>query len=332
MSPISDSGISAGINPDVAHAQEQGSALAGHAGRVAVLMGGESAEREVSLRSGNAVLNALRAQGIDAHGVDWRASRLPELLLDRPDRVFITLHGRGGEDGVLQGALQLAGIPYTGSGVLGCALSMDKIRAKQIWRAAGLPTPDFLIVDTRMDPTSVVARLGLPLMVKPAREGSSIGISLVTRAEELPAAVALAREFDPQVLLESYIRGGEYTVALVDDEVLPAIKLETPRAFYDYEAKYHSDTTRYLCPAGLSAEEEAALGMLARQAFTALDAAGWGRVDFMLDETGQPWLIELNAVPGMTDHSLVPMAAAQAGWSFEQLVQRILVSSFGSRA
>ncbi|MBM4227406.1 MAG: D-alanine--D-alanine ligase, partial [Gammaproteobacteria bacterium] len=227
--------------------------FARRAGRVAVLMGGESAEREVSLRSGGAVLAALKAQGIDAHGVDWQASRLSELLLDRPDRVFIALHGPGGEDGVLQGALQLAGIPYTGSGVLGCALSMDKIRAKQIWRAAGLPTPDFVIVDERLDSAAVIARLGLPLMVKPAREGSSIGISLVTRAEDLPAAVALAREFDDDVLLESYIRGGEYTVALVDDEVLPTIKLETPRAFYDYEAKYHADTTRYLCPAGLSA-------------------------------------------------------------------------------
>ena len=328
MSTITGSGI----KPEISHAQEQLAAFAERAGRVAVLMGGESAEREVSLRSGNAVLAALKAQGVDAHGVDWRASRLPELLLDRPDRVFIALHGRGGEDGVLQGALQLAGIPYTGSGVLGCALSMDKIRAKQIWCAAGLPTPDFLIVDAHIDSSSAIDRLGLPLMVKPAREGSSLGISLVTRAEDLPAAVALARDFDPQVLLESYIRGGEYTVALVDGEVLPAIKLETPRAFYDYEEKYQADTTRYLCPAGLAAEEEAALGTLARQAFAALDGAGWGRVDFMRDESGQPWLIELNAVPGMTDHSLVPMAAAQAGWSFEQLVQRILTSSFGSRA
>lgn len=305
--------------------------LATRAGRVAVLMGGESAEREVSLRSGNAVLAALKARGVDAYGVDWRAARLPELLLDRPDRVFIALHGRGGEDGVLQGALQLAGIPYTGSGVLGCALSMDKIRAKEIWRAAGLPTPDFLIVDAPLDTAAVVARLGLPLMVKPAREGSSIGISLVTRADDLPAAVALARECDSQVLLESYVRGGEYTVALVNGEVLPAIKLETPHAFYDYEAKYHADTTRYLCPAGLSAPDEAALGALARKAFAALDAAGWGRVDFMRDESGHPWLIELNAVPGMTDHSLVPMAAAQAGWSFEELVMRILESSFWSR-
>lgn len=307
-------------------------AMAARAGRVAVLMGGESAEREVSLRSGNAVLAALKAQGVDAHGVDWQAARLPELLLDRPDRVFIALHGRGGEDGVLQGALQLAGIPYTGSGVLGCALSMDKIRAKRIWRAAGLPTPDFMIVDEAMDTAAVIERLGLPLMVKPAREGSSIGISLVTRAEDLPLAVALAREFDPQVLLESYIRGGEYTVAIVDGVVLPAIKLETPHAFYDYEAKYHADTTRYLCPAGLDDTAEADLGLLARQAFDALDGTGWGRVDFMRDAAGRPWLIELNAVPGMTDHSLVPMAAAHAGWSFEQLVLRILASSFGSRA
>ncbi len=312
--------------------QTDATAFATRAGRVAVLMGGESAEREVSLRSGNAVLAALKARGIAAYGVDWRAARLPELLLDRPDRVFIALHGRGGEDGILQGTLQLAGIPYTGSGVLGCALSMDKIRAKEIWRATGLPTPEFLIVDESLDTAAVVARLGLPLMVKPAREGSSIGISLVTRAADLPAAVALARECDPQVLIETYVRGGEYTVALVGGEVLPAIKLETPRAFYDYEAKYHADTTRYLCPAGLSAKDEATLGALAHKAFAALDAAGWGRVDFMRDEAGQPWLIELNAVPGMTDHSLVPMAAAQAGWSFEELVSRILESSFGRRA
>lgn len=310
---------------------ENPSALRPHAGRVVVLMGGESAEREVSLRSGGAVSRALEALGCEVVALDWRAARLPELLAMRPDRVFIALHGRGGEDGCLQGALQVAGIPYTGSGVLACALAMDKIRTKQVWQSIGLPTPDFVVADAALSPAQILARLGLPVMVKPAREGSSIGISLVREAAALDAALALARTYDTEVLVEAFISGGEYTVSIVDDEVLPAIKLETPREFYDYEAKYHATTTRYLCPAGLSAAEEADMARIARLAFDAVGARGWGRVDFMRDAAGQAWLIEVNLVPGMTDHSLVPMAAQVAGWSFENLVARILASSFGTR-
>jgi D-alanine-D-alanine ligase len=306
-------------------------ALRARAGRIVVLMGGESAEREVSLRSGGAICRALEKLGCDVIALDWRAALLPELLAMRPDRVFIALHGRGGEDGCLQGALQVAGIPYTGSGVLACALAMDKIRTKQVWQSMNLPTPDFVVADPTLPAQQIIARLGLPVMVKPAREGSSIGISLVRDASALDAALALARSHDAQVLVEAFISGGEYTVSIVDNEVLPAIKLETPREFYDYEAKYHATTTRYLCPAGLSEAEERAMASVARAAFEAVGAEGWGRVDFMRDAAGQVWLIEVNLVPGMTDHSLVPMAADVAGWSFEDLVARILRSSFGAR-
>lgn len=301
------------------------------AGRIVVLMGGESAEREVSLRSGGAVCHALQALGCDVVALDWRASLLPQLLAMQPDRVFIALHGRGGEDGCLQGALQVAGIPYTGSGVLACALAMDKIRTKQVWQSMALPTPDFMVAAPSLPIEQLIARLGLPVMVKPSREGSSIGISLVRDVSTLDAALALARAHDSQVLVEAFVSGGEYTVSIVGDEVLPAIKLETPREFYDYEAKYHATTTRYLCPAGLTAAEEMEMARVARAAFDAVGAQGWGRVDFMRDAAGQIWLIEVNLVPGMTDHSLVPMAARVAGWSFETLVARILCSSFGAR-
>ena len=311
---------------------EEAHDLRARAGRVAVLMGGQSAEREVSLRSGSAVLNSLRKLGCDAIGIDWRNDLLESLIASRPDRVFIALHGRGGEDGCLQGALEVASIPYTGSGVLGCALSMDKVRSKQIWQSENLPTPDFVLAAESLEVDKIIDRLGLPVMVKPAREGSSIGISLVENREDLPAAVALARSFDHSVLVEACVKGGEYTLSIVDDVALPVIKLETPRKFYDYEAKYHSDTTRYLCPAGLSETQERLLIDYGLAAFRALDAQGWARVDFMLDDAGQPWLIELNAVPGMTDHSLVPMAARQAGWSYEYLVLRILNSSFRTRS
>jgi len=312
--------------------REEARELAARAGRVVVLMGGHSAEREVSLRSGAAVLDALRAIGCEATGIDWRNDRLDALLAERPDRVFIALHGRGGEDGCLQGALEIAGIPYTGSGVLGSALSMDKVRSKRVWRAAGLPTPDFLLAETCAGTDDILARLGLPIMVKPAREGSSIGISLVDEASALPDALAHARRYDSSVLVEAFITGGEYTLSIVDGIALPLIKLETPRRFYDYEAKYHATTTRYLCPAGLSPDLEAVIVESGLAAFEALDARGWGRVDLMVDADGRPWFIELNAVPGMTDHSLVPMAARQAGWPFEYLVARVLKSSFGTRS
>ena len=307
--------------------------IAAAAGGVAVLMGGPSAERAVSLKSGAAVLAALTRAGIDAWGIDWQGDLMAALAGRRPDRVFIALHGRGGEDGQVQGALQIAGIPYTGSGVLGCALSMDKIRSKWIWRSLGLPTPDFVVIDANeaVDADALLARLGLPLVVKPSREGSSIGVSKVERAEELLPAIAHAREFDAQILAERWITGGEYTLSIVEGIALPMIKLETPRQFYDYHAKYQSDDTRYLCPCGLVPEIEAAAADIALRAFSALGASGWGRVDFMFDGELKPWLIELNSVPGMTDHSLVPMAAARHGWSFESLVLRILQSSFGDR-
>lgn len=303
-------------------------AIVAAAGRVVVLMGGDSAERAVSLRSGAAVAAALSRTGIAVQTLDFRAGQLNALLDLAPDRVFIALHGRGGEDGQLQGALGIAGIPYTGSGVLGCALAMDKIRAKQIWQSQNLPTPDFLVVDDTCTPAQILARLGLPLAVKPAREGSSIGISKVVQAAQLAPAIALARRLDGTVLAERWVVGGEYTLAIVQGQTLPLIKLETPREFYDYEAKYHADSTRYLCPCGLPPAQETACAALGLRAFNAVGASGWGRVDFMLDEGGQPQLIEINTVPGMTDHSLVPMAATAIGWSFEQLALRILESSF----
>jgi D-alanine-D-alanine ligase len=298
------------------------------AGRVIVLMGGKSAERAVSLRSGASVLAALRSAGVDAVAVDWQSDLLEQLASARADRVFIALHGRGGEDGCVQGALEVAGIPYTGSGVLGCALAMDKVRAKQVWRACGLPTPEFRLATDGVPLDETLTALGLPLMVKPAREGSSIGVAKVERAVDLVGAVADARRFDHDVLLERFVAGGEYTLSIVGGRALPIIKLETPRAFYDYEAKYHADSTRYLCPAGLTAAQEQSFAALGLRAFAALGAYGWGRVDFMVDADGAPWLIELNTVPGMTDHSLVPMAARRAGWSFEDLVIEILATSF----
>ena len=299
-------------------------------GRVAVLLGGRSAERGVSLKSGAAALAALQATGVDAVGIDASA---PDLLAQLADggfaRAFIALHGRGGEDGTLQGALDWLGLPYTGSGVLGSALAMDKLRAKQLWQGAGLPTAAYRLADPDSDWDAVAGELGLPLMVKPAREGSSIGMSKVEHAADLPAAVASAAAHDPQVLVERFIGGGEYTVGIVGDLVLPAIKLETPRAFYDYEAKYLRDDTRYLCPCGLPPASEQLLQQLALNAFQALDCRGWGRVDLLLDDDGAPYLMEVNTVPGLTDHSLVPMAARAVGLTFERLMLAILDSSLG---
>jgi D-alanine-D-alanine ligase len=300
-------------------------------GKVAVLMGGQSAERAVSLNSGGAVLAALQRRGVDAHGVDVGTDVLQQLRAGAFDRAFIILHGRGGEDGVIQGALQSIGMPYTGSGVLGSALGMDKLRTKQVWRGAGLPTPDFEILDASTDFEAVAARLGLPLMVKPVHEGSSIGMARVEQAHELCGAWKQAARYDREVVAERWIQGSEYTASVLGSQALPLICLETPRTFYDYEAKYVADTTRYICPCGLPAEQEAALQELALRAFQAVDAWGWGRVDFMLDGQARPWLIEVNTVPGMTDHSLVPMAAREAGIEFDELVMRILETSFESR-
>ncbi|MEK7323331.1 MAG: D-alanine--D-alanine ligase [Pseudomonadota bacterium] len=296
-------------------------------GKVAVLMGGVSAEREVSLKSGNAVHAALLRRGVDAHAIDAAGDVLRQLADGGYARVFIALHGRGGEDGVIQGALETLGLPYTGSGVLGSALGMDKLRSKWLWRSVGLDVPAFAVVDERSDPGTLLAQLGLPMMIKPAREGSSLGVSKVKTAAELPAAIAAARLLDDSVLAEQFIRGGEYTCAILGREVLPVIRIETPREFYDYQAKYFTDDTRYLCPCGLPAAQEKTLRTLALHAFDALACRGWGRVDFMLDGADRPWLIEVNTVPGMTDHSLVPMAARQAGIGFDDLVWRILETS-----
>ncbi len=296
-------------------------------GKVAVLMGGLSAEREVSLKSGAAVLAALQRGGVDAHGVDVGNDILQVLAQGQFDRVFNLLHGRGGEDGVIQGALQLLDLPYTGSGVLCSALSMDKMRCKQLWQALGLPTPAMVELCEEGDLSIAIEQLGLPLVVKPNHEGSSVGMSKVVQAEQLLPAWQLARQYDDCVIAEPWITGGEFTVAVLDGEALPPIKIETPREFYDFEAKYQQNSTRYLCPCGLSDEGVAALQTLALRAFDALNAEGWGRVDLLSDEQGDFWLLEFNGVPGMTDHSLVPMAAKAAGIEFDALVLRILAQT-----
>ncbi len=290
-------------------------------------MGGTSAEREISLESGGAVLAALRRQGVDAHGIDVDGDIMKVLGGAGFDRVFIALHGRGGEDGVIQGALDTLGVPYTGSGVLGSALTMDKCRSKRIWISAGLPTPKFLELNEECDADAVWSTLGLPLMLKPVREGSSLGASKVTDREAFDEAWQLAAQFDHRVMAECWIEGQEYTASILQEKVLPLILLQTARTFYDYTAKYHDENTRYICPCGLNAEREEVLGQLALRAFRLVGASGWGRVDMIVDHAGAPWLIEVNAVPGMTSHSLVPMAAKVAGIEFDDLVLRILETS-----
>jgi D-alanine-D-alanine ligase len=293
--------------------------------KVAVLMGGKSAEREISLMSGEGVLRALRARGVDAHAFDPKERDLSELRRDGYLRCFIALHGRGGEDGTLQGALEMMGIPYTGSGVLGSALALDKWRTKMVWLANGLPTPRHRILAEDDDWEAVAGDLGLPLIVKPVNEGSTLGLTKVGAATQLPAAYALAaRQYRDIVLAESFVDGPEYTAGILGDRVLPLIRLEAPQGNYDYHHKYFSDDTRYLCPCGLPAKQEAALADLSLRAFRLLDCSGWGRVDLMLDASGAPWLLEVNTSPGMTDHSLVPMAARAAGMSYEDLCVKIL--------
>jgi len=293
-------------------------------GKVAVLFGGRSAEREVSLKSGAAVLAALQRSGVDAQAFDPATRNLQALVDEGFERAFIALHGRFGEDGTVQGALELLGIPYTGSGVLASALGMDKWRSKLVWQAGNLPIPDFLIIDEACDSAEVVRKLGLPLFVKPANEGSSVGISKVKSEGELHKAYQDAARHDKLVIAESFIGGGEYTVAILGDQALPVIRIVPANEFYDYEAKYLRDDTRYLCPSGLSAEQEALMQQLAKQAFALIGGQGWGRVDFLMSESGKPYVLEANTSPGMTDHSLVPMAARQAGITFEQLVLRVL--------
>jgi D-alanine-D-alanine ligase len=300
-------------------------------GRVAVLMGGLSAEREVSLKSGEAVLATLQRRGVDVTGIDAGSDVLQQITGSGCERVFIILHGRGGEDGVIQGGLELLGIPYSGSGILASALGMDKMRSKRIWRGAGLPTPDYEVLSGNCDFAGVAERLGLPLIVKPVHEGSSIGMSKVESSDELQPAFAEAARYDHEVIAEQWIAGSEYTVAILGEQALPPICLQTPHSFYDFAAKYQADTTQYLCPCGLNDEEEQQLQTLALDAFRAVGAEGWGRVDAMRDAEGRFWLIEVNTVPGMTDHSLVPMAAQAAGIPFDQLVWKILESSMGDR-
>ena len=305
---------------------------AGDFGKVAVLMGGTAAEREVSLKSGRAVLEGLLRRGVDVQGIDVRGPEvLAELREGGFDRVFIVLHGRGGEDGVIQGALETLGLPYTGSGVMGSAIGMDKLRTKLVWEGMGLPTPGFVLLREEAD-LDTAAELGFPLMVKPAREGSSIGMTKATSIETLREAWSKAGEFDSEVLAEHWITGAEYTVAVLGDEALPIIKLETPHEFYDYDAKYFADDTRYLIPCGLDPAREAEIQTLALQAFKAVGASGWGRVDLMMDEENLAWLIEVNTVPGMTDHSLVPMAARASGIDFDELVWRILAQTLETTA
>lgn len=304
-------------------------------GKVAVMFGGSSAERPVSLKSGGAVLNALEKAGINAFAFDPSEQELTDLIKHQVDRVLIMLHGRGGEDGSLQGALEQLDIPYTGSGVLGSALCMDKIRSKQIWQSIGLPTAKYKIaVKSRFDAGScgaIMAELGDTVMVKPSLEGSSIGMTKVTSAAQLESAIQDAFKYDNNVLLEQFIRGPEYTVTLLNGRALPSIRMSTPRDFYDYAAKYQADSTEYFCPSGLSNEVEIELGQLARSAFEALSGSGWGRVDLMQDESGDFYLLEANTVPGMTEKSLVPMSAGQAGMSFEDLCQAVLSTSMDEK-
>ncbi len=293
-------------------------------GKVAVLMGGLSAEREISLLSGNAVLAALKNKDVDAYGIDVSENIISDLEKENYQRAFIVLHGRGGEDGTIQALLKLMSVPYTGSGVMASSLAMDKLKTKQIWMAMGLSTPDFCILDSEQSCRQALEKLSLPLIVKPVLEGSSIGMSKVESEDELIPAWRKAQQCGGTVIAEYWIEGDEYTAAILDDQVLPMIKLKTPHKFYDYDAKYEATDTQYICPCGLSEELEAEFGVLVTQAFNAVGASGWGRVDFMLDQDGQPWLIEVNTVPGMTSHSLVPMAAKQAGLSFDDLVLEIL--------
>lgn len=300
-------------------------------GKVAVMLGGSSAERDVSLKSGMAVLKGLVARGIDAHAFDPAARNLQELVDEGFERVFIALHGRGGEDGSMQGALDVLGMPYTGSRVLGCALGMDKVRCKQIWQSLGLPTARWHVVtQDELDGVNadvLLQSLGGRVIVKPAREGSSIGMSSADNGRRLAAALQHAAQFDDDLLVEQWIEGAEYTIGLLDGRALPVIRLQTPHEFYDFEAKYQANDTQYHCPAGLSDDEETTLRRLAERAFSAIGGSGWGRIDVMRNTQGEWLLLEANTVPGMTEKSLVPMAAKARGVSFDELVERILAQT-----
>ncbi|MGA7296778.1 MAG: D-alanine--D-alanine ligase [Rhodanobacteraceae bacterium] len=295
-------------------------------GRVAVVMGGSSAEREVSLHSGRNVLQALQSRGVEAHAIDGIPALLDALRAGHFARVFNILHGGGGENGELQGALDALGVPYTGSGILGAALSLDKIRAKQVWMSVGLPTPRYAVLARGGDVHAVAREVGLPVVIKPAWEGSSVGVTRVFRDDQLEDAAALAARQPGELLVEQLIEGEELTVSILGDRVLPSIRIEAAGEYYDYHAKYEADDTRYVCP-GLDGQAETSLKQLARQAFDALACSGWGRVDVMRDTEGRHWLLEVNTAPGMTSHSLVPMAAAAEGMDFAELCLRILATS-----
>ncbi|MGH8116179.1 MAG: D-alanine--D-alanine ligase [Rhodanobacteraceae bacterium] len=296
-------------------------------GRVAVVMGGSSAEREVSLMSGRGVLDALKGRGVDAHAIDGIPALLDAVRAGHFARVFNILHGAGGENGELQGALQSLHVPYTGSGVLGSALSLDKIRAKQVWLARGLPTPQYVQIPRGGDVHALAVKLGLPVVIKPAWEGSSVGVSRVFAEKDLDVAVALAQRYPGDLLMETLIEGDEFTVSILKADVLPSIRIVPKGAYYDYNAKYIAEDTQYICP-GLEGDAEAELRTLARQAFDALACSGWGRVDVMRDRAGRNWLLEVNTAPGMTTHSLVPKAAAAAGMDYAELCWRVLETSF----
>lgn len=291
-------------------------------GKVAVLFGGRSGERAVSLKSGEAVLAALQRQGVDAQAFDPSSRPLSELA--QFDRAVIALHGRYGEDGTIQGVLELMGIPYTGSGVMASAIGMDKWRTKLLWTASGVVTPAFVLMHDQTRAEDVVATLGLPLFVKPANEGSSIGVSKVKSQAELAAAYTLAKQSDPLVIAEQFVGGGEYTVGILGETALPVVRIVPKNEYYDYEAKYLRNDTEYRCPSGLSAAQEAQIQAEALHAFHVLGCQGWGRVDFLMDTAGKHYFLEVNTSPGMTDHSLVPMAAKAAGLDFDALVMRIL--------
>ena len=299
-------------------------------GRVAVFYGGFSSEREVSLDSGNAVLEALRSRGINAIGWDPATNSLQQFAAEGFDRVWIALHGPGGEDGALQGALQWLNTPFTGSGVMASALAMDKVRSKFLLRAAGIATPDFHVITEPPDAQKAAKEFGFPLFLKPAGQGSSVGMSKVTRADDLHAAATLALSFDEPALVERCIVGEEMTVSVLQGEALPSIRIETPRDFYDYRAKYESERTSYICPGTEDADTEQLYRDLAIAAFDILGCDGWGRVDFMAAADGKPQVLEVNTVPGMTSHSLVPMAAREAGLDFAELCWRILETSIAA--
>ncbi|WCD81666.1 D-alanine--D-alanine ligase [Pseudomonas sp. TUM22785] len=300
-------------------------------GRVAVLYGGRSAEREVSLKSGSMVLEALQGAGVDVFGIDVGDDLLQRLAAEKIDRAFIVLHGRGGEDGSMQGLLECLGIPYTGSGVLASALAMDKLRTKQVWQSLGLSTPRHAVLASEVDCRAAAESLGFPLIVKPAHEGSSIGMAKVADVEALVEAWKGASRYDSQVLVEQWIQGPEYTIAMLRGQVLPPIRLGTPHTFYDYDAKYLASDTQYQIPCGLDATKEQELKDLTARACEAVGTQGWARADVMQDADGRFWLLEVNTVPGMTDHSLVPMAARAAGLDYQQLVLAILADSVEAR-